>query len=202
MVASHCRSDLRIATVGNRNSLLPQRLILRNCAPEVCRIDLRIATVGNRNSLLPQRLILRNCAPEVCRSDRDGRESEFPRLILRNCAPDLRIATVGNRNSLLPQRLILRNCAPEVCRSDLRIATVGNWNSLLPHVKLTLHFLIQKDATSNGVAYNSGRKNDWIVADSLRTRILACIRNPIYAKIHVSLYLPPAVEMFGTTNLP
>ena len=29
------------------------RLILRNCAPKVGRSDLRIATVGNRNSLLP-----------------------------------------------------------------------------------------------------------------------------------------------------
>ena len=29
------------------------RLILRNCATKVCRSDLRIATVVNRNSLLP-----------------------------------------------------------------------------------------------------------------------------------------------------
>ena len=28
------------------------RLILRNCTPKVCRSDLRIATVGNWNSLL------------------------------------------------------------------------------------------------------------------------------------------------------
>ena len=34
--------------------------MLRNCAPKVCRSDLRIAMVGNRNSLLPPAKLTRH----------------------------------------------------------------------------------------------------------------------------------------------
>ena len=37
----------------NISTYTQHRLMLRNCAPKVCRSNLRIARVGNRNSLLP-----------------------------------------------------------------------------------------------------------------------------------------------------
>ena len=46
----------------------PHRLILRNCAPKVCRSDLRIATVGNRWELLlpPAKLARHFLALRAC----------------------------------------------------------------------------------------------------------------------------------------
>ena len=123
--------SLRIATVGNRNSLLPALSGSGNLSesrrsgigiPSYRAVgigkSLRIATVGNRNSLLPR------CWNREISPNRDGRESEFPPTALSGSGNlsesrrsgigvpsyravgigrSLRIATVGNRNSLLPR---------------------------------------------------------------------------------------------------
>ena len=101
--------SLRIATVGNRNSLLPRcrdREISPNRDgresefPPTSAVgigkSLRIATVGNRSSLLPR------CRDREISPNRDGRESEFPPTALSGSGRSLGIATVGNWNSLLP----------------------------------------------------------------------------------------------------